>query len=286
MWEMISRHIPLFYWIAGIGVILPSILMGIADAVHKVYRKGKVLKRISSVVISAGLCSITGGIFWWLYLAKTGRVSEGSILYGLIGGGVLEAGMALIFPVFSRLGETYDYSIVGMIVGAFRCAWRGAAFRGEIGGDIVGVIGCVIGGVIGGVIVGAIGGAIGGVIGGVIAIPFSGIFTRIFSDFEKVKKIRTLESPRLNSYPHLFCEVHHLRAEKRKGKIGIFRYTYVVCRSCGISSHLVKGIKQVIGLIGSNIHQKIDGDRFYVNLWDNESKKARNADIDVLEIRN
>jgi len=85
----------------------------------------------------------------------------------------------------------------------------------------------------------------------------------------------------------LLCEVHHLRAEKRKGKIGIFRYTYVVCRSCGISSRLVKGIKEVIGLIGGDINDyKIDGDKFYVNLWDNKNKKARNADIDLLEIRN
>lgn len=45
-------------------------------------------------------------------------------------------------------------------------------------------------------------------------------------------------------------------------------------------------VKQVIGLIGGNIsNYKQDGDKVYVNLWFESEKKARNADIDVLEIQ-
>jgi hypothetical protein len=58
------------------------------------------------------------------------------------------------------------------------------------------------------------------------------------------------------------------------------------CEHCGSSSFL-KNVKCVIGLIGSNIEvYQLEGDKFYINLWDKENEIARNADINILEIRN
>lgn len=64
-------------------------------------------------------------------------------------------------------------------------------------------------------------------------------------------------------------------------------YPYVVCRGCGSSLHLIKGVKEVIGLIGGDVdYYRTDGERVYVSLWSEAQKQARNADIDLLEIRN
>ena len=94
--------------------------------------------------------------------------------------------------------------------------------------------------------------------------------------------------PRLrNIYPHLFCTDHLLRAEKIKVTLDAFhKYTYVGCRSCKGFVNLTEGITEVIGLIGGDIKDyKQDGEKVYVNLWFENEKKARNADIDILEIR-
>ena len=86
----------------------------------------------------------------------------------------------------------------------------------------------------------------------------------------------------LKAFKHhrLYCIKDHLRVRK------IFvKNTYVGCRGCGNSNNLVKGIKAVVGLIGDDIKDyKQDGEKMYVNLWFESDKKARNADIDVLEI--
>ena len=45
-------------------------------------------------------------------------------------------------------------------------------------------------------------------------------------------------------------------------------------------------VRTVIGLIGGNVDDyRRDGDKVYVNLWNEADKRALNADIDVLEIR-
>jgi hypothetical protein len=65
-----------------------------------------------------------------------------------------------------------------------------------------------------------------------------------------------------------------------------YEYGERYCEHCGSSSFL-KNVKCVIGLIGSNIEvYQLEGDKFYINLWDKENEIARNADINILEIRN
>ncbi|MCP4344797.1 MAG: HEAT repeat domain-containing protein [Desulfobacterales bacterium] len=87
------------------------------------------------------------------------------------------------------------------------------------------------------------------------------------------------------NYPNMICRKCFLRAkiiELKKGK-----YTFTGCRHCHKSVYLVKNITRVIGQIGcGNEDFRTDEDRAYVSLWSETQKKARNADIDILEIGN
>jgi len=102
-----------------------------------------------------------------------------------------------------------------------------------------------------------------------------------------IEKIVSLNLPLHKIHPDLICGRCLLRSEKKKIRAGIFkRYSLVVCRSCGSSLYLIKGIKQIVGLIGGDVDgYRADGDRAYVKLWDNAARESRNADIDLLEIR-
>ncbi|MCP4345360.1 MAG: hypothetical protein GY795_07520 [Desulfobacterales bacterium] len=88
----------------------------------------------------------------------------------------------------------------------------------------------------------------------------------------------------LSDYPKLFCKKHFFKpALVRKA----FFYYDVCCRSTGCSpDEFTIGINEVIGMIGA--HLRISGRRevIYISLWSEKSKTARNADIDILEIRN
>jgi len=101
---------------------------------------------------------------------------------------------------------------------------------------------------------------------------------------ERIPKLQQL----IESYPNIICSTHYLRTEKKKIMIGIFKsITYVSCRHCNSFLTLIKDIKQIIGLISGDIEDsRVDGDKFYVNLWNEQEKEARNADIDILEVRN
>ena len=49
----------------------------------------------------------------------------------------------------------------------------------------------------------------------------------------------------------------------------------------------MKGIHEIVGTIGADIMSLREaGKQVYLDLWSEQEKKARNADIDVLEIRN
>gem|GEM_PF-2327491 len=87
----------------------------------------------------------------------------------------------------------------------------------------------------------------------------------------------------LVSYPHLYCPQHSLRP--RKIKKNIF-FSDIICRGTNCSQKFETGVEKVVGLIGGDIkNYKIDKERVYVNLWNEDKKEGRNADIDVLEIR-
>jgi len=104
---------------------------------------------------------------------------------------------------------------------------------------------------------------------------------------EALDKIKQTNAHLLTSYPHLFCTSCYMRANIIKVKTGIFkRKSFVLCRHCKGSRFLLKGIKQVIGLIGGDIDgYQVEGDSVYVKLWDEEKEESRNADTDILEIR-
>ncbi|MCP4347794.1 MAG: HEAT repeat domain-containing protein [Desulfobacterales bacterium] len=89
------------------------------------------------------------------------------------------------------------------------------------------------------------------------------------------------------AYPYLLCSVCFVRAEKIKVKPYMSEtYTFIGCRHCNCCQRLIKGIRQTVGLIGGDIENfSVNGDRGFVSVWSEQEKKARNADIDILEIR-
>ncbi len=89
------------------------------------------------------------------------------------------------------------------------------------------------------------------------------------------------------NHPYLFCRKCVLRTKRIQKTVGLLEtYEFIACRNCETCLYLIKNIRQVIGLIGSNIEDFYqNGDKIYISLWSEQEKKARNADIDVLEIR-
>ncbi len=103
---------------------------------------------------------------------------------------------------------------------------------------------------------------------------------------EALKKIRDNQAALLQSYPNILCAKCLLRTEKKRAKVKVLKtIDYVVCRRCNSSFYLVKGIREVVGTIGGDIGDYAgDINRLYLSLWSEEEKRARNADIDRLEI--
>ncbi|MCP4348579.1 MAG: HEAT repeat domain-containing protein, partial [Desulfobacterales bacterium] len=106
----------------------------------------------------------------------------------------------------------------------------------------------------------------------------------IYSDAEHIDSIQ-------KSYPHLICGKCFLKAKNINVKFCAEGYppaehAFIGCRHCNTWIHLIQNIRQVIGLIGGDIQDyHIDEDKIYISLWSEQQKKAGNADIDVLEIR-
>ena len=105
---------------------------------------------------------------------------------------------------------------------------------------------------------------------------------------EAVEAIRRVNGQLLGFESHLFCTRCYTRAVRKEVKVldyGI--YILVFCRHCKGSGFLIKGVRRIIGVIGGDMDgYRVDGGRVYVSLWDEEKQEARNADIDILEIRN
>ena len=118
-----------------------------------------------------------------------------------------------------------------------------------------------------------------------LSLFFAYLSNLIFLFFRHASRKEKLIQHYLFAYPHIFCKRHLLRPIKVRNALF---YNDILCRideNC--PKKFTTGIKQVIGLIGGKIsnYMRVD-DKFYINLWDNEKKKSRRADIDVLEIRN
>ena len=104
---------------------------------------------------------------------------------------------------------------------------------------------------------------------------------------KKIKGIVNSNEHFLESHHHLLCTECFLRSKKESAKVSAFKsYHYVICRGCGSSLRLIKDVKKITGLIGGGIdNYEVNDEKAFVSLWFEGEKKARNADIDILEIR-
>ncbi len=102
-----------------------------------------------------------------------------------------------------------------------------------------------------------------------------------------LEKIILTNRPLLESFPDLICRRCLLRGKIEDINSGIFSSTsYVTCRICGSSLYFINNIKSIIGLIGIDTESfKITEGKAHVTLWYESEKKTKNADIDILEIR-
>ncbi|MCG2829197.1 HEAT repeat domain-containing protein [Methanothermobacter sp. K4] len=95
-----------------------------------------------------------------------------------------------------------------------------------------------------------------------------------------LKKIKNAQKDLIKNYETLICENDFFRPYK----IYLSEGKFVECRVCGHSKFLQSGVEEVIGFIGDQKYPQRDGKRLFVDLWDQENKKAKNADIDALWI--
>lgn len=104
------------------------------------------------------------------------------------------------------------------------------------------------------------------------------------SALNKIEK-KTLISLQ-NAYPDLVCSNCLTRAKKKKIHSKLFKPMQVVfCRNCKMSSYLIPEAKRIIGLIGGNKKESYFlNNSFFCPLWNDEIKRAYNADIDELQI--
>lgn len=95
-----------------------------------------------------------------------------------------------------------------------------------------------------------------------------------------LKKIKSAQKDLIKNYETLICENDFFRPYK----IYLSEGEFVECRVCGHSKFLQSGVEEVIGFIGDQQYPQRDGKRLFIDLWDQENKKAKNADIDALWI--
>ena len=93
--------------------------------------------------------------------------------------------------------------------------------------------------------------------------------------------------PLLDSYPHLLCKLHHVRAKRQTVRLGFLTWkTIVVCRHCGRLADLQTGVNEVVGLVGGPWQDfSLQQGTAYLSLWNPAIQTARYADIDRLCIR-
>ena len=104
----------------------------------------------------------------------------------------------------------------------------------------------------------------------------------MFSDMPPsvaLKAIIKSNAPFRSHYPDLFCKQCRRRA-------ALLTQSVAACPVCGVSKHLLKGITEVIGVIGGDSGELVrENHKVTVPVWIEEKRKARNADIDALVIR-
>jgi hypothetical protein len=97
---------------------------------------------------------------------------------------------------------------------------------------------------------------------------------------KELRNLLNAQLPLRRGHPHLFCHACWARAvHLREGE-----WDWVECRLCGNSGTLETDVKEVVGQVGGEYEWSLANGVLRLNLWDQERKKARAADIDVLEI--
>ncbi|MDM8525435.1 hypothetical protein QUF80_18870 [Desulfococcaceae bacterium HSG8] len=116
-----------------------------------------------------------------------------------------------------------------------------------------------------------------------LSLIFMSAYQRFLLHFHYASQYEKKIWPYVFFHPRIFCKKHLMRP--RKLRKALFYYD-VRCRAKDESHEFIRGIREIVGLIGSNADEfERDRDRLYINLWSESHKKAINADIDVLEIR-
>jgi hypothetical protein len=105
--------------------------------------------------------------------------------------------------------------------------------------------------------------------------------------FRKLVKVEEDLSEIVNSqwvakqaFPHIFCLKCYAHAEKSSYD----HWEWVACRMCSEAADLKTDVQNVIGQIGGVETFEHDGQTLRINLWNDQTQKARGGDINTLEI--
>jgi len=112
-------------------------------------------------------------------------------------------------------------------------------------------------------------------------------FFRLMNPFFSASKHERENWHEISAFPQLFCPKYAVKPKLKKRSPTFVYYQGVPCRGDdGCTTKLLAGIKKVTGMIaGPEVEDYREGDQYFINLWYEGLKKARNADIDQLEIR-
>jgi hypothetical protein len=96
----------------------------------------------------------------------------------------------------------------------------------------------------------------------------------------QIDEIVFSQLPLRRSFPDVYCQHCYARAEQHHYE----EWDWVSCRQCKEVHGLQPGVRQAVGQIGGDVAWDLKGGTLHLNLWDDASRKARAADLDVLEI--
>jgi len=261
------------------GLIAGLIVGGLTCEIVS-WSAGETAEEIDGKIIGEFVGLAVGGFTGWFARELAERIATPRIatpgvdivFVGVIVGGI--AGRAAIGEFISKVAAMNISAVANRtsyrIAGGFAGLIAGL-IAGENAGDIVYKGDDLIVGVIAGGIIGLIAGLIAGLI-------YCISYLASFSSYILSSIVLILMSQRKIICRNCLRYSEPLRSRYDKG----IRY----CERCGRPDYLLKSIKRVIGLIGGDIEDhKIDKDSLYINLWNEERRKARDVDIDILEIR-
>ncbi|MFN3395680.1 MAG: hypothetical protein ACK4Z9_02645 [Thermodesulfovibrionales bacterium] len=282
MREIILRHWQTIAWILGATVLIPSLNRAIVESTRKIIGKDiGILDKISVSIIGGGFFSIISGI-GWLLLAKYGKVSEADIIYPLLVGGVVGT---VIGGIVSNEDSEDVVIIASVTAGMIASVIAGVIAGWIVGGIVGGITGVIVGAIVGWIVVWYAGDIVGGivtVIVTVIAFLLFGIVSLISKPFSMFLRPLLI----LSYYRKILCTncLHYSRPLKARYNNGERHCEY--CGSNSVMDRRFLSVKEVIGLIGGGIKDfRIDHNKVYVNLWFEDEKRARSAEISSLEIR-